>query len=110
MITKGIVEEIVDNYFVKVRIPVLDKAQNALQSTPTHNLPTATVCTIPNCRPNLRQGDIVFVGFEDNSLIQPIILGCLYKENLTNSLIDLNVNSLNVAVDTKLSKNTSIEM
>ena len=108
MITKGIVTEIVDTYFVKVRLPVYDRVSQASIFVATDELNTATVCTISNCRPNLRVGDIVFVGFEDNDMCKPIILGCLYGDGVTSSLADITANSLSVAVNTILSEDTTI--
>lgn len=108
MITKGIVTEILNTYFVKVRLPVYDRVTQASLSVPSSDLNTATVCTVPNCRPNLRVGDIVFVGFEDNDLCKPIIIGCLYGDSVTKSSADITLNSLVVSVNTVLSDDTTI--
>ena len=45
MITRGIVEKIIDQYSVKVRIPILDKVGASDAATPTDELNTAVICT-----------------------------------------------------------------
>lgn len=108
MITKGIVEQIVDNYTYKVRLPLYDGITSAPTFTSTDDLNIATVNCPPNCRYNLRIGDIVFVGFEDNDMGKPIILGFLYSDKSMSTSCDLTLNSLIVKVNTKLSDDTSI--
>ena len=108
MITKGIVEKIIDTYTAKVRLPVYDGMPIGTISVPTDDLSSATVCTISGAQPNLRVGDVVFVGFEDNDRGKPVILGCLYSPESENSVADLTVSSLNVLVDTNLSEDTHI--
>lgn len=113
MITKAIVEEIISPYSIRVRIPILNAIQGAQNSTPTSELSAATICTIPNARNNVQIGDIVFVGFEDNDLSKPIILGHLFKENndnrdYTGTLLELMLNSIAVQFDASLPENTYI--
>lgn len=108
MITKGIVEQIVDNYTYKVRLPLYDGITSAPTFTSTDDLNIATVNCPPNCRYNLHIGDIVFVGFEDNDMGKPIILGFLYSDKSMSTSCDLTLNSLIVKVNTKLSDDTSI--
>lgn len=108
MITKGIVEQIVDNYTYKVRLPLYDGITSTPTFTSTDDLNIATVNCPPNCRYNLHIGDIVFVGFEDNDMGKPIILGFLYSDKSMNTSCDLTLNSLIVKVNTKLSDDTSI--
>lgn len=113
MITKAIVEEIISPYSIRVRIPTLNAIQGAQNSTPTNELSAATICTIPNARNNVQVGDIVFVGFEDNDLSKPIILGHLYKENSENkeyagTLLELMLNSIAIQFSASLPENTYI--
>lgn len=108
MITKGIVEEIVDSYYVKVRLPIYDGVPIGTTYVPTDDLNRATVCTLPSIRPHLKIGDVVFVGFEDNDLGKPIILGCLYRESTTGSVSNIIADSLTVNIDAHLSAETSI--
>lgn len=108
MITKGIVEHIIDKYSIKVRIPVYNKIEGVVGATPSKELSTASICTISHFDPNLSVGDIVFVGFEDNNTAKPIILGVLYKNLNSSSAGDLILNSLKVNVNTSLSSETTI--
>ena len=72
MITKGYIEEVVDKFTYKVRLPALDKVEQSNIRTMDENLSSASVCSQLNCDLNLRVGDVVFVGFEDNSRYKPI--------------------------------------
>ena len=105
MITKGIVEEIFANQ-VKVRVPTFDKISDSNSSTHYEDLSVATICTLPNCSPNLQVGDVVFVSFEDNSRLNPVILGFLYNSSSSNC--DISLNSLDVGISAVLSDDTSI--
>ena len=105
MITKGIVEEIFANQ-VKVRIPTFDEISDSNSSTHYEDLSVATICTLPNCSPNLQVGDVVFVSFEDNSRLNPVILGFLYNNSSSNC--DISLNSLDVGISAVLSDDTSI--
>lgn len=107
MITKGIVEEI-NNYSVKVRMPTYDAIEGAKEATENKDLSYATICTLPNASNLVNKGDIVFVGFEDNDLGKPIILGHLFKQNKSDTYIDLDLRKLNVWSSTSLTKDTSI--
>ena len=106
MVTKAIVENIIDNSHITVRIPVLDRIENSSTGTPLNSCQTASVCSLPNIEYNFNIGDIVFVDFEDNNMDSPVILGYLYGVN--NSKIDGNVLSLLVDSCSKLSDNVSI--
>ena len=107
MITKAIVEEILSPYEVKVRVPVLDRCDWNMATSP-ENLNTATVCSLPNCYVNLKVGDIVFVGFEDNTYYKAVVLGHLCREAASTTYADLILNSLTTHSDTILSSNTTI--
>jgi hypothetical protein len=107
MITKAIVEEIISPYKVRVRIPLLDRPTHTPLSTKTQDLNTATICTLPNCYINLQVGDVVFVGFEDNTAYKAVVLGHLCKEAVT-TYADMILNTLEVNVAAKLPANTSI--
>lgn len=108
MITKGIVEEVVDKYYARVRLPVYNGVSISANPTPNADLNIATLCMLPNTHPNLQVGDIVFVGFEDNDMGKPVILGCLYCETLSDSYASMTLNSLEVNVNTHLSAETEI--
>lgn len=108
MLTKGIVEKLIDSYKIKVRIPVYNKPNYINGATSTDNLYEACICTLPNCYINVQVGDIVILGFEDDDISQPIILGCLYAKDITDSKIDLISNSLQALNSATLPQNTSI--
>ena len=108
MITKAIVEEVVSPYQVKVRIPLLNGISSSTISTPSDELNIATICSLPNCLTNLQVGDVVFIGFEDNTHHKAVVLGCLLKEARTTSYADLELNDLIVHGKTTLPIETSI--
>lgn len=111
MITKGIVEQIDRNnpYTAKVRIPVFNKAQGVVGATPTNQLYTASICCLPNCNPNIKVGDVVYVSFEDNYIDKPIILGHLYNgvSNL-NTTVGLKTDSVEATVTARFPADTNI--
>lgn len=78
MITKAIVEDIIDDYRVRVRIPVFDRTEQSSIHTPTRNLDVALLCVQPGCRVRLRVGDVVFVD-KDKREENPTILGMLFR-------------------------------
>ena len=108
MLTKGIVEEVVSQYQVKVRLPIFNKSKDAIGATPKEELSDAIICTLPNSILGLQVGDIVIVGFEDNNTNKPIVLGCLSVDTKSTSGSGLILSSLQVNLDTQLSKDTHI--
>ena len=60
-----------------MRIPILDGAAESKGSTPKTELNWASVVCIPGLDVEYRVGDVVIVGFEDNDLGKPIVLGYL---------------------------------
>lgn len=108
MITKGIVEEILSPSEVKVRIPVFDRANETSLSTKTEDLTVAAICGLPSCYNFVEVGDIVFVGFEDNTTYRAIVLGHLVTDKYREPSIRANLGSLSVSGMTCLSENTSI--
>lgn len=108
MVTKAIVEEIISEYEVTVRIPTLDAGSNFSSSTQNYNLANAIICVPPQCVYSPTKGDIVIVSFEDNDYGKPIILGCLFKESGNTSGMGANLSTLNVTGNTKLSTQTTI--
>lgn len=90
MIQKAIIEEIVyGGYQARVRIPRYNKAASSPTATDTADLAIATICTFPGVHPSYQIGDIVFVGFENDRINQPVILGLLYRENMGSSMSDM---------------------
>lgn len=108
MITKAIVDSIVDKYTIKVRIPRIDRVLQTSMRTSDDHLSEALICTLSNCDPNIRVGDIVFVALDDQNEDEVIILGYLYREKRTEAYCDLILNELRVCNKVILPKNTSI--
>lgn len=107
MVTKAIVEEVVDLYHIRVRIPTINKAEGTPASTPFEQLYIASVCCPVGSSPNFVKGDVVFVTFEDNSFDKPVIIGYLFRENL-EGLSDQTLSNLVVNLTCNLPKETTI--
>lgn len=97
MITKGIIESIVDKYSIKVRIPTL----NGIGKT---DLSTAFICTLPNASINFAVGDIVILGFEDNTFSTPIVLGFLYRDAKRQSIFNIECGDIKLLGDLFIDK------
>lgn len=107
MISRAFVEAIMDETHVSVRIPRLNKISGAVGSTPSSELASACICTLPGCKPRLRPGDIVLVGYEDDDDGSPIVLGLLFQPQM-QSTSDVVLDSVKVKVNAELSENTQI--
>lgn len=107
MITKAIVEQVIDKYTVRVRIPSLDRTMDSSVHTPTELLNVAIICTLPGCDPNVQPGDIVFIS-KEKSESELVILGYLYCSRMTSTFCDVTVNDLFVNQTATLSKDTQI--
>ena len=108
MVTKGIVEELIDDYKVRVRIPSFNGIQGTAAATDTKDLYAATIATIPNCKLNLQLKDIVYLAFEDNKLDSPVIIGQLSRATTTEQNAIMKLDTLNVGVDAYLPSYTHI--
>lgn len=108
MVTKAIVEQLIDPYHVRVRIPSLDRTLDSSVHTLTENLNIALVCTIPGCDPNIKVGDVVFVSFDDYSENQIVIIGHLYTSYKETPLCDMAMHSLIVNDKALLPYDTSV--
>lgn len=108
MITKAIVEQVLSPYQVKLRIPLFNKADSTTLATDTSDLTVATICSIPNCYINFQVGDVVFVGFEDNTYYKAVILGHLSRKAMSDTYSDVVFRTLDVKGEAKLSSQTSI--
>ena len=98
MIQRGIVEQILDKYLVQVRIPVYDKAKSAASSTKTSDLAKSIICVSPGTEVNYVLGDVVLVGFENDEISKPVILGLLYRSSKTGSSMSIDAISDTVAL------------
>lgn len=108
MLTRGLVETIIDDYHARVRIPRTNKLASSVGGTPSDELSIATICTIPGCSPKLRRNDVVFVDYQDDDSGTPVILGVLFNSNNTGTYSDIVADSLKVNVNTTLPQNTNI--
>ena len=108
MITKAIVEKVIDNYNIRVRVPSLDRTYQSSVYTNNEDLNVAIVCTLPGCDPNIKVGDVVFVSLEETEEDRAVILGYLYRTKKTETLCDMLLSKLNVANVAVLPEDTSI--
>ena len=108
MLMKAIIESYPDkNSQVRIRIPKYHKLNGVAASTPTNELPLASICYLPGILPTYNPGDIVFVEFENDDISLPVILGkLLRKKDSSNSWCNIKTQSLEVDIDTKLSEDT----
>lgn len=108
MITKAIVEKVIDNYNIRIRVPSLDRTYQSSVYTNNEDLDVAIVCTLPGCDPNIKVGDVVFVSLEDTEEDRAVILGYLYRTKKTETLCDMLLSKLNVANVAVLPEDTTI--
>lgn len=108
MLQKAIIEQKLDKYRMKVRIPVYNKIDSDPTCTPTKDLYTAIIQTMPGCSPMYREGDIVLVEFENDQISSPVIIGLLFREDMPEGSTDIIADSLKVNVNSYLSENTLI--
>lgn len=88
MIQKAIVESIIDDYSVKIRIPKYDKTY--VDGFSYNDLSTGTICTIPGSNIMYSVGDVILVGFENDEIGKPVVLGLLYTDKESDSTIKIN--------------------
>lgn len=86
---KGIVEQLIDGYTLKVRIPKYDKVATDRDGIKTKDLANSIICSQPGMKITYSVGDIVLVDFENNEISKPVILGLLYKANGSNSVLEI---------------------
>lgn len=79
MIQKAIIEAIENEYQVKVRIPKYNKM--SYDGFSYDELSTSIICSSPGTLVNYSVGDVVLVGFENDELNKPVVLGLLYTSN-----------------------------
>lgn len=115
MITRAYITEVITSKKVRVRIPIYDRVEKAGLSVSDNNLSIATICTPPNMVYNPQVGDVVFVGFEDNDMGKPVVVGYLLSasqrsglETTETSAPDVNALFLSVFKNATLPYNTNI--
>lgn len=101
MLCKGIVDKVIDPYSARVRIPIYHKIAGSPFATPSENLPIASICVMPGVEMALKEGDIVFLEFELGHRDNPVIMGCLSR-NQAKSSSNISTQSLKVAVNCEL--------
>ncbi|MBO7696692.1 MAG: hypothetical protein J6T10_29030, partial [Methanobrevibacter sp.] len=79
MIVRGIVESTFKNQ-AKVRIPIFDKVFSASLCVDYSGLSDATICVPPKFDMNVKNGDTVYILFEDNNRQKPIIIGFIKND------------------------------
>ena len=108
MVTKAIVEQIIDDYTIRVRIPLFDKIASDLTATRTADLSEATICFLANSYMGVSLGDIVYVSFEDNDRSKPVIIGHLSCNKDYESAASLVLHNLSIDSSCNLPANTLI--
>lgn len=106
MIVKGIVESVISKTELKVRIPFLNGAREQVDSATTDELPSASVCQIPNVDFEISIGDIVWIEFENNRWESPVIIGFL--NNSPKTTVDYTAKNINVSQSATLPTDTRI--
>jgi hypothetical protein len=109
MFTRAIVDSVVDKYHIRVRIPLLDRVASTNVHTSSDDLNIATICTLPNCSPNIKPGDVVFVAFESTDVgKKAVVVGYLFREAMAQTYCDMVVDDLQVVGKCTLPYETSI--
>ena len=110
MITRAIINKIdYESNKIRVRIPIYDGAQNSQGSTSDDDLSWASVMCLPGLTINYEVGDIVIVGFEDDDIGKPIILGYLKLANGESDKAKISANLDSLVVNDILSTSTNVK-
>lgn len=84
MVTRAIITDTdLTNGKVQIRIPWLDGIASTSSAITNNNLCWASICCFPGMDIDYKVGDVVIVGFEDNNLGRPIVLGFLKLSQTT---------------------------
>lgn len=108
MIERAVIVSAIDKYHFTVRIPSLNKSENAIGSTPDEELYKAVVSSTSGVHPSLRKGDVVIVGFENGNVSCPVIIGQLFNKRFESIQSDSSFSSLEVIVNASLPEDTRI--
>lgn len=110
MITRAIINKIdYESNKIRVRIPIYDGAQNSQGSTSDDDLSWASVMCLPGLTIDYEVGDIVIVGFEDDDIGKPIILGYLKLANGESDKAKISANLASLVVNDSLSTSTNVK-
>lgn len=96
MLVKGIIEEKVDNFTYKIRIPFLNKIESDSDPTLSENLSSAPMCTVTGVHVVYQAGDVVFIDFENDDFSDPVIMGRLDRSVDLGSYNSIDTSTLNV--------------
>lgn len=111
MIQKGIIEKIEDKYTVRVRIPKYDKIDTDATATKSEDLAYGIICALPGMSITYNVGDIVLVAFENDELNNPVILGLLYRETESSSVLKINaIDSSIKQINSKLNELNALSL
>lgn len=108
MLVKAIIEERIDKYSYKIRIPLINKLSSSANPTSNEHLSVAPICTIPGIEIIYNKGDVVFVDFEKDDLSEPVIIGSLFRKTNSGSYTTIHTSTLDVDLTTKLPTQTII--
>ena len=109
MVTRGIVEAVLNEYSYKVRIPIFDRIEADAEHTDYNSLSTAVASIPKGLNNSIKVGDVIFLTFENNNLTEPIIIGQLYREAITNDVTAaFSGRYLEITDEAKLPSNTTI--
>lgn len=112
MITRAYIEDVdYENAKLLVRIPTLDGTESSIASTPKDQLEWASILQLPGMEIQYKIGDVVVVGFEDNDLSSPIVLGFLKLKqgSSRNSGVRLDIAVNNLSADSSVSLPTTTQ-
>ena len=113
MLTRAIVVEVgkintEHEYKLKVRMPIINGKQDEKGSTADADLSWAAIMSIPGLDVQYREGDVVIVGFEDNDLDYPLVLGHLkVRGNIVNQGARVSGDMQSLTVEDRFNAPTS---
>lgn len=106
--TRAFIEGKVDDFHYRVRIPVLNKLDSSVGATPTKELAIATIATPPGISPKFKNGDLVFIEYEEQDTSKPVIVGRMFN-TLTSSIVsDAQFDSVQVSVNAHLPNDSTV--
>ena len=105
MVTKGYVSSIINKYKVTIRCPIYDKLKTTSISAESNEF---SICVPSGISAGIKEGDTVFVGFENNDMNNGVVLGYLSQNDKQESYISIKALSVNVNNLVKLPKQTTI--
>lgn len=106
--TRAFIEGKVDDFHYRVRIPILNKLDSSVGATPTKELAIATIATPPGISPKFKNGDLVFIEYEEQDTSKPVIVGRMFN-TLTSSIVsDAQFDSVQVSVNAHLPNDSTV--